>query len=121
MKTTATILKRTVYSCAVALALGFGSPAKAYETMSQTNISPLAQVLLGSGIALAPQEGTTFGNNAQIGLFSNLVSAVVPFTNGVILSTGNIGAGYSLSNNAYNTQGTLFGGPGDPDIQNEFG
>jgi uncharacterized repeat protein (TIGR01451 family) len=93
----------------------------AYEVAKTQDIDLVTDILLGPGMELTPEKGDTYGNDAQIGTFSNLYTEVVSFTNGLLLSTGDIGDGFSLTNEVSDAQGVAFSGSsGDSDIENLF-
>ena len=58
----------------------------------------LSDSLVGRGLSIVPT-GTTFGNVAQVGMFDNLISEHIPFTNGIIISTGQITSGAGVLTN----------------------
>ena len=117
---------RRAAAAALALALAFGpqtlvAQRTTYATQETKSLATLSERLLGPGVIIAPsapEAGSTSGNQAQIGLFSGLVSDVVPFTNGVLLSTGNIASGASITNASLDVSGTPFNDSiGDMDIE----
>ncbi len=86
-----------------------------YETTQCLDYKLLTEMLIGPGVSLHPC-GVKIPqtSSVQIGVFSNLTARVIPsFTNGVILSTGKITDGPSLTN-----QSAIFEWPDDalPDL-----
>lgn len=107
--------------CALLLSQNVVNARETYTTVENQNLTVLAETLLGPGVTIAPDTGSTYGNSQQIGIFSNLVSEVVGFTNGVILSTGNIASGASITNSVSNNLGSTYNfSEGDRDVENEF-
>ena len=120
--------RRVATALALALVIAPGdlvAQRTTYATQETKLLSVLSDKLLGPGVIIAPsapEAGSTYGNQAQIGLFSGLISDVVPFTNGVILSTGNIASGASITNESLSTAGSPFNDSiGDVDVNNLFG
>ena len=92
-------VRRIAAALALALALAPGdlvAQRTTYATQETKLLSVLSDKLLGPGVIIAPsapEAGSTYGKQAQIGQISGLYSEVVPITNGVILSTGNSARG----------------------------
>ena len=75
-----------------------------YTTKQCEDYELITDMLIGKGVALHPSGWKIDGTHeTQIGVFSNLVAKAVPaFTNGVLLSTGRVIDGPSLSNTVPN-------------------
>ena len=98
-----------------------------YTTQSITEgdvFSQLADTLIGPGVtrrpggAIIPESGYD-----QVGVFSNLVADVMPaFENGIIISTGEITDGSSLTNTCANKRFANEGltGYADPDLERRY-
>ena len=71
-----------------------------YTTTQCEDYELITQMLIGPGVARKPVGALIPQTKSyQVGVFSNLVAAVIPtFTNGVILTTGRIDQGASLTN-----------------------
>ena len=99
-------MKNCIKTLAVALSLVAASPLGAevftstYTATQCQDYNLLTEMLIGPGVARHPNGAKIpQTSNVQIGVFSNLVAQVIPsFTNGVILSTGKITDGPSLTN-----------------------
>lgn len=125
-----TYIKTLIVAC---FALAAFSPVgaevftKTYTTVESQNFKLITDTMLGPGFAANPS-GKIVGGNAtcQIGVFSNLVAKCIPtFTNGVVLSTGDIAHGASLTNRVANDDGedlyeTGYGLDHDADLEGYF-
>ena len=101
-KEIAKTLATVVLSAALALNLNAEVFGSTYNATQCQNYELITEMLIGPGVARHPSGAKIpQTNNAQIGVFSNLVAqaeSVSSFTNGVILSTGKIIDGPSLKN-----------------------
>ena len=101
-KEIAKTLATVVLSAALALNLDAEVFDSTYTATQCQNYELITEMLIGPGVARHPSGAKIpQTNNAQIGVFSNLlahVESVSSFTNGVILSTGKITDGPSLRN-----------------------
>ena len=94
------LLKIISYVWAFSLPMAYAAHEHSYTTGENSAPEWLSSELLGQGVSVEPY-GALVGSTkeAQVGWFSNLVSEVTScFTNGVILSTGNISHGAFVTN-----------------------
>ena len=105
MKNRIRTLAVALFSLAVVSSLNAEVFTSTYETKQWVgDYKSLVDMLVGPGVALHPSGNKIPSTkDVQIGVFSNLVAKVIPsFTNGVILSTGKIDQGASLTNESPN-------------------
>ena len=94
------LLRSLVLVSVCSLSTAYAAHERSYASGRNDDVQWLSGELLGPGIAVEPY-GTLVGTTklAQIGWFSNFVSEVaLHFPNGVVLSTGQIEQGASITN-----------------------
>ena len=102
VKQVATILATAILSLAILLSLNAEVFTQTYTVHDNLDPKLITEMLVGPGVALHPYgKKVKQTYDVQIGVFSNLVAKAIPsFTNGVILSTGKIEQGNSVSNSS---------------------
>ena len=132
LKSYAKIMLMAVLSLVGEMVLRADVFTSSYTTVEYKAPKQITDMIIGPGVAVHPTGWKlTDTLNSQIGLYSNLTAqALSTFTNGIILSTGNIGYGNSVTN--FSSSEELPGevahpfSPGepritDPDLDNLFG
>ncbi len=84
-------MKKLGLSSVALLALCGISPAQAIVITPSTDASVLAGNILGSGISLVPGSLNYIGQPNQSGTFTDGIASGLPFDQGIVLSTGDVG------------------------------